>query len=122
VAPLAAALLYAGGAQAQAIPTPPPQFDSLGFIQSATLDGSLCPQITDRMLWGGTMMLNGLKMIVPCNTIIQMPANTLTWAQLFPTLDANGNIVASFAAPQGSSTVGLNGQAQSQAPVRPDWR
>jgi len=116
VAPLAAALLYAGGAQAQAIPTPPPQFDSLGFIQSATLDGSLCPQITDRMLWGGTMMLNGIKMIVPCNTIIQMPANTLTWAQLFPTLDANGNIVASFAAPQGSSTVGLNGQAQSQAP------
>jgi hypothetical protein len=109
-------LLYSGGARAQQIPSPTPQFDSLGFIQSATLDGSLCPQITDRMLWGGTMMLNGVKMIVPCNTILQMPANTLTWAQLFPTLDANGNVVASFAAPQGSSTVGLNGQAQSQAP------
>src|SRR2546421_5266278 len=113
--PLIAALICAGAARAQQIPSPTPQFDSLGFIQSATLDGSLCPQITDQMLWGGTMMLNGTKMIVPCNTIIQMPANTITWAQLFPTLDANGTIVASFAAPQGTSTVGLNGNAQSQA-------
>jgi len=42
------------------------------------------PQITDQMLWGGTVMINGIKMIVPCNTILQMPAATLTWAQLFP--------------------------------------
>jgi hypothetical protein len=116
VGPLIAALLYAGDARAQLIRNPTPQFDTLGFIQSATLDGSLCPQISDQLLWGGTMMVNGIKMIVPCNTILQMPANTITWAQLFPTLDANGNIVASFAAPQGSSTVGLNGQAQSQSP------
>ncbi|MFL5308869.1 MAG: PKD domain-containing protein [Myxococcales bacterium] len=116
VAPLLAALLYAGGAHAQQIPSPTPQFDMLGFIQSATLDGSICPQITDQMLWGGTIMLNNVKMTVPCNTIIQMPANTITWAQLFPVLDANGNIIASYATPQGTSTVGLNGQAQSQAP------
>jgi hypothetical protein len=116
VASLAAALLSAGGARAQATPTPPPQFDSLGFIQSATLDRTLCPQINDPLLFGGTIMLNGIKMIVPCNTIIQMPANTITFAQLFPTLDANGTIVASYAAPQGTSTVGLNGQAQPQSP------
>jgi hypothetical protein len=116
LAPLLATLLYAGGAGAQQIPSPTPQFDTLGFIQSATLDGSRCPQISDKLLWGGTVTINGIKMIVPCNTILQMPANTITWAQLFPMLDANGNIIASYAQPVGSSTVGLNGQAQSQAP------
>jgi hypothetical protein len=45
-----------------------------------------------------------------------MPANTITWAQLFPTVDLNGNVAASFAAPMGTSTVGLNGQANSQGP------
>jgi hypothetical protein len=116
VAPLIAGLLCASGARAQLIPSPTPQFDMLGFIQSATLDRTLCPQVTDQMLWGGTVMLNGIKMIVPCNTILQMPAATITWAQLFPTLDANGTIVASYAQPVGTSTVGLNGQANPQAP------
>jgi K319-like protein len=115
-APLIAGLLCATSARAQQIPSPTPQFDTLGFIQSATLDRTLCPQITDQMLWGGTVMINGIKMIVPCNTILQMPAATLTWAQLFPVLDANGTIVASYAAPQGTSTVGLNGTANPQAP------
>jgi hypothetical protein len=116
LAPLIAALLFAGGARAQQTPAPTPQFDILGFIQSATLSGSICPNITDQMLWGGTVQVNNVTMTVPCNTIIQMPAATITWAQLFPTLDANGNIIASYATPVGTSTVGLNGQAQSQAP------
>ncbi|MFL5311050.1 MAG: hypothetical protein ACJ79H_11415 [Myxococcales bacterium] len=115
VGPLIAALLCASGAQAQLIPSPPAQFDTLGFIQSAAIDRTLCPSVSDPLLWGGTMMINGIKMIVPCNTILQMPANTITWAQLFPETDANGNVVGSFATPQGSSTVGLNGQATAQA-------
>jgi len=116
VTALIVALLCAGSAGAQLNPSPTPQFDSTGFIQAATLDGSRCPAVTDPILWGGTLTLNGIKMVVPCNTILQMPANTITWAQLFPVLDANGNIVASFATPMGSSTVGLNGLANSQAP------
>src|SRR4051812_8876093 len=116
VTALIVALLCAGSAGAQLNPSPTPQFDSAGFIQAATLDGSRCPAVTDPILWGGTLTLNGIKMVVPCNTILQMPANTITWAQLFPVLDANGNIVASFATPMGSSTVGLNGLANSQAP------
>src|SRR4051812_48740565 len=118
VTALIAALLCAGSAGAQLNPSPTPQFDSTGFIQAATLDGSRCPAVTDRILWGGTVTINGIKMVVPCNTILQMPANTITWAQLFPVLDANGNIVASFATPMGSSTVGLNGLASSQAPTQ----
>ena len=116
VAPLIAALLYAGDARAQQIPSPTPQFDFTGFIQAATLSGAICPQITDQMLWGGTVTVNNITMTVPCNTILQMPAATITWAQLFPTTDANGTIIASYAAPQGTSTAGLNGNAQSQAP------
>ena len=114
VAPLVAALLYVGDARAQQIPSPTPQFDFTGFIQAATLDGSVCPQITDQMLWGGTVTVNNILMTVPCNTILQMPAATITWAQLFPTADANGTVIASYAAPQGTSTVGLNGNAQTQ--------
>src|SRR5882724_6979941 len=61
VGPLIAALLCAGGARAQLIPSPPAQFDTLGFIQSATIDRSLCPSVSDPLLWGGTVMINGIK-------------------------------------------------------------
>ncbi|TMB30561.1 MAG: hypothetical protein E6J61_12405, partial [Deltaproteobacteria bacterium] len=66
----------------------------LGFIQSATLDdGSMCPGV-DPALWGGTVTLNGITMTVPCNTILQMPATWLTWAQLFdPNVSAPVNAV-----------------------------
>src|SRR4051812_11638857 len=82
-AALLACLLFAASAQAQSAPSPTPQFDMLGFIQSATLgDESMCPGVAPA-LWGGTVTLNGVTMIVPCNTILQMPATWLTWAQLF---------------------------------------
>jgi hypothetical protein len=67
-------------------PTPvPAQFDLLGFIQDATLApvGSMCPSVTDPRLMGGTVTLNGQKIIVPCNTILQFPAFAGTWADVF---------------------------------------
>src|SRR5512146_30175 len=76
------ALLMATGAFAA---TPPPaQFDVEGFIQDATLDttGAICTP-TDPLLAGGTITINGQKIIVPCNTILQLPATSMTWAQLF---------------------------------------
>ena len=62
----------------------PPQFDITGFIQEATLDSnsSIC-QASDVRLQGGTVKVNGITVIIPCNTILQMPASTLTWQELF---------------------------------------
>jgi hypothetical protein len=51
--------------------------------------------------------VNGIKMIVPCNTIIQMPANTVSWAMLFPQAGVSSDVGV---APVGTSTAGLNGQ------------
>jgi hypothetical protein len=80
-----------GGALGVFIPGPllpappvPPQFDITGFIQEATLDtaGAIC-QPSDPRLAGGTLSVNDITVIVPCNTILQMPAATLTWQELF---------------------------------------
>lgn len=62
----------------------PPQFDITGFIQDATLDstGTIC-QASDPRLAGGTLRINDVEVIVPCNTVLQMPAATLTWQELF---------------------------------------
>lgn len=73
--------------------TPPtPRFDIVGFIQEATLDttGAICTPDNDpatgqpsARLRGGTMMVNGQKLIIPCNTVLQLPAATMMWADLF---------------------------------------
>ena len=62
-------------------PPAPPQFDITGFIQEATLDttGSIC-KAADSRLAGGTLKVNNILVIIPCNTILQMPASTLTFA------------------------------------------
>ncbi|MEI6724292.1 MAG: hypothetical protein WCO67_26310, partial [Betaproteobacteria bacterium] len=62
----------------------PPGFDITGFIQEATLDtaGALCKPTHPRLA-GGTVTLNGQTIIIPCNTILQMPAATMSWADLF---------------------------------------
>jgi hypothetical protein len=69
--------------------TPPPivptQFDVIGYIQNAVLDPSVCgdaAQLNPR-LWGGTVTVNGIDIVIPCNTVLQMPATALTWAELF---------------------------------------
>jgi hypothetical protein len=59
-------------------------FDDTGFIQDATVsaDNSACPNTTDPHRFGGTATLNGVKVTVPCNMVVQMPANTFTWADM----------------------------------------
>jgi hypothetical protein len=74
---LLASELAAGGAKAQApdsIASPTPRFDVTGFIQAATLEKagaapSMCPTVQDPLLKGGTLTVNGVTMIVPCNAI-----------------------------------------------------
>ena len=57
-------------------------FDDTGFIQNATVDATNanCANTTDPHRFGGTLTLNHGPVVVPCNLVIQMPANTFTWA------------------------------------------
>src|SRR3954471_624799 len=59
-------------------------FDETGFIQNATVstDNSACPDVADQKFWGGSITINNTKIAVPCNLIVQMPANTLTWSDM----------------------------------------
>lgn len=77
---LAAGLLWATGANAQLKvlnANVPAGFGQLGYIQAATLATPGDPNS------GGTLTMNGIKMIVPNNSVVQFPANTLHWADLF---------------------------------------
>ncbi len=75
---LFASLAWAGAAGAQqplqAVGSP---FDMVGFIEAATLDAP------GDVLAGGTLQVNGHTVVVPRNTILQMPAFAATWQQLF---------------------------------------
>ena len=66
------------------VPVVPAQFDITGFLQEATLDTSnaICRPSHPRLA-GGTVKLNGQTVIIPCNTILQMPAFTMAYADLF---------------------------------------
>lgn len=79
--------------------TPPPavptQFDVTGYMQNAVVDPGVCTGSgnLDPRLWGGRVTVNGVDIIIPCNTILQMPATSLTWAELFdPLLTPAGTV------------------------------
>jgi hypothetical protein len=77
IASALAFLSLLGSGTAQLPPQNPSQFDVLGFIQSATLNDP------NDVLSGGTITVNNQLIIVPANTILQMPATALTWQQVF---------------------------------------
>ena len=52
-------------------------FDIIGFIQDATVDAP------GDVFSGGTISVNGTKVIIPRNTVLQMPAATLAWQEVF---------------------------------------
>jgi hypothetical protein len=72
-------LCWHGQALAQ---LPPPgsasQFDLVGFLQEATLNGPNATATT-----GGKLKVNGHVVVVPDHTIVILPANALTWKELF---------------------------------------
>jgi hypothetical protein len=74
IALLICALVSAGSAQ---VSNNAPGFDTIGFIQSATVETVADP------LSGGTITLNGHRIIVPRNTVVQMPAATIGWGEVF---------------------------------------
>lgn len=76
---LMAQFFWVGGASAQ-LPMPASsQFDITGFLQEATLD----PACSADPHCGGTMVVNGHKIIVPKETIVILPASALSWQELF---------------------------------------
>src|SRR6478672_11073800 len=54
------------------------QFDITGFIQSASLGGP-----GSGAHQGGSITVNGHVVTVPAETIVILPANALTWQELF---------------------------------------
>jgi hypothetical protein len=73
-----AVLAWVASASAQ-LPMPSStQFDVTGFLQSATLDGA-----GTGAHQGGHLMVNGQLITVPAETIVILPANQLTWQELF---------------------------------------
>ena len=73
-------MLWATGASAQLTvlnTNVPAAFALTGFLQAATLKPGGAPNA------GGTLTVNNITVIVPDNSVIQMPAHALTWAELF---------------------------------------
>jgi hypothetical protein len=58
-------------------------FDTVGFIQAATVNIPQNQAKLGDLLSGGTIKVNDHVIIVPANTIVQMPAATLSWGQVF---------------------------------------
>ncbi|MGB7622955.1 MAG: hypothetical protein WBN92_11455 [Terriglobia bacterium] len=52
-------------------------FSIVGFIQAATLDAP------GDVMAGGTLKVNGQVVTIPRNTLLEMPAATISWAELF---------------------------------------
>ena len=55
-------------------------FDVTGYIQASAVSNAGCPSEQNTSRWGGTVTLNGTTITVPCNLVVQLPANTLTWS------------------------------------------
>lgn len=67
-------------------------FDLTGFIQKATVGTTGCTGTVTSA--GGTLVVNGITVVVPCNSVIQMPANTLTWPEAIDIATANAQALA----------------------------
>lgn len=73
-----ALLVWTGAGVRAQLPNPPAawQFDLTGVLQAATVSGGTA-------LSGGSLTVNGHVVTVPANTIVILPANALTWQELF---------------------------------------
>jgi hypothetical protein len=79
-APLASAAVFAAVPGA---PLPPStQFDITGFLQEAKLGGPGTGTGTGAHQ-GGSLKVDGHTIIIPSETIVILPANALTWQELF---------------------------------------
>jgi hypothetical protein len=121
---VATVLFCAAGVSAQTVfnANVPAGFGQAGYIQAATVD------TPGDSLSGGTLTLNGIKMIVPRNSVIQFPANTLGWGDLFdpavysPVYEPSLPIVTNLTITSGTSGLALldnPGQTLGVSPFLP---
>ncbi len=83
-------MLWVTWADAAQVNPPQSGFSVTGFIQEATVANVGTAPLSSLRLRGGTLTVNGIKMIVPNNTIVQTPAATFSWADLFdPAISAS---------------------------------
>lgn len=71
------------GTQAAFVPPASTQFDITGFLQEAALDPTCTTAMPAAAHCGGTLKLNDIPVVVPKETIAILPANALTWQELF---------------------------------------
>lgn len=75
---LAAAVVWSAAPLRAQLPLPSATlFEMTGFIQTATLDNPA------DLFSSGTLTMNNHLIVIPRNTIFQMPATSLTWTELF---------------------------------------
>jgi hypothetical protein len=80
-------------AQVPAYAPPATGFEMTGFIEYASVDQMCLPNADPTPLnppkpdgcktAGGYIQVNGMTVRVPANTVVQFPANTLTWEEVF---------------------------------------
>lgn len=63
--------------------TPNPPFSILGYIEEFTLDPGCTTASPASALCGASMVINGIKVTIPRNTIVTMPATYLTPQDIF---------------------------------------
>ncbi len=107
---LAMQVCWVSSAAAQMPMPPSTQFDVTGFLQDASVTTPGSP------LSGGKLTVNGQEVIVPANTIVILPANALTWEELFAQAPAvykvnnqTGLALSDFPAPLASYEVHVVG-------------
>ena len=95
----------------------PAGFGQLSYIQGATLNKST---------GGGTLTMNGVTMVVPAHSVVQFPANTLQWADLFdptvysPVYDTTGvPVEPNLSVPAGTTGLALLDNAAQATGVSP---
>jgi hypothetical protein len=102
-------LCWAGSAAAQLPPPGTPwQFDVTGFLQEATVANPA------DALSAGQLKVNGHVVTVPANTIVLLPANALTWQELFAKAPAPWGIPGG---PGVTSAVPTTGMAMADCAV-----
>jgi hypothetical protein len=87
------------------------QFTVTGVLQDASLGAP--PAGTVPAFAGGTLTVNGNTIVVPANTVVQYPANSTTWAQMFVQAPPPYGMLAS----RGVGIVPESGMAMADLPA-----
>eukprot|EP00953_Heterococcus_sp_UTEX-ZZ885_P034608 17903-Heterococcus_DN1.PRE.2 len=74
-----------------------------GVLQAATLD----PACATNPKCGGTLTVNGEKVVVPKNAMVMLPANALTWQELFNGATSTGLAIADAVRKPGGYSVSV---------------